>query len=219
VDARSPKFDGGIVTRVDSVPFSVTVNKSGERFYDEGEDWWPKRYAVWGQLIARQPDQVAYSIFDRDARDLFIPSVYAPLAADSLDGLLAQLDVDRDQALRTIEEFNAAVDESVPFDSTRKDGRQTIATDPPRTNWARKIRTAPFYAFPLAPGVTFTYFGLRVDENARVATSDGLAFENVYAAGEVMAGNILTSGYLAGFGLTIGSVFGRIAGDEAADGH
>ena len=219
VDARAPKFDGGIVTRVDSVPFSVTVNKTGKRFYDEGEDWWPKRYAMWGQLIARQPDQLAYSIFDRNAHDLFIPSVFPPFAANSLDGLLAQLDIDRDQALRTIREFNAAVDESVPFDPTRKDGRATIGTEPRRTNWARKISSPPFYAFPLAPGVTFTYFGVRVDEQARVAKSDGSVFENVYAAGEVMAGNILTSGYLAGFGLTIGSVFGRIAGEEAANGH
>src|SRR5205085_2816706 len=115
LDGRAPKFDGGIVTRLDSVPFGVAVNKHGERFYDEGEDFWPKRYAIWGGLIARQPDQIAYSIFD-----------------------------------------------------------------------------------------------------SRMLMKNGVAMENLYAAGEIMSGNILSSGYLAGFGLTIGTVFGRIAGREAA---
>src|SRR5438067_5040316 len=66
VDGRAPKFDGGIVTRLDSVPFGIVVNRDGQRFYDEGEDFWPKRYAIWGGLIARQPDQVAYSIIHAD---------------------------------------------------------------------------------------------------------------------------------------------------------
>jgi tricarballylate dehydrogenase len=43
VDARAPHFDGGIVTRLDSVPFGIAVNQSCQRFYDEGEDFWPKR--------------------------------------------------------------------------------------------------------------------------------------------------------------------------------
>jgi tricarballylate dehydrogenase len=55
-----------------------------------------------------------------------------------------------------------------------------------------------------------------VDEQARVIMQDGRPSRNIFAAGEVMAGNILGKGYLAGFGLTIGSVFGRIAGREAA---
>jgi tricarballylate dehydrogenase len=46
--------------------------------------------------------------------------------------------------------------------------------------------------------------------------SDGRSAENIFAGGEIMAGNILGKGYLAGFGMTIGTVFGRIAGREAA---
>ena len=68
----------------------------------------------------------------------------------------------------------------------------------------------------MIPGLTFTYFGLSVDEQTRVLRTDRTSFANVFAAGETMAGNILTTGYLAGVGLTIGSVFGRIAGREAA---
>ena len=64
IDARAPKFDGGIITRHDSVVFGIVVNKHAQRFYDEGEDIWPKRYAIWGRLVAAQPDQIAYIIFD-----------------------------------------------------------------------------------------------------------------------------------------------------------
>ena len=53
--------------------------------------------------------------------------------------------------------------------------------------------------------------------DARVKRTDGSAFENVFAAGEIMSGNILSSGYLAGFGMTIGAVWGRRAGQKAAE--
>jgi tricarballylate dehydrogenase len=216
VDARAPQYDGGIVTRVDSIPFGVVLNKHGVRFYDEGEDAWPKRYAVWGQLIGRQPDQIAFSIFDSASHGLFIPPAYPPIQSQSLEGLLAELDLDVEAALATIAGFNAAIDDTRRFDPAQPDGRATAGTDPPRRNWARAIARPPFSAYPLRPGVTFTYTGVAIDETARVLRDDGRPFPNVFAAGEIMAGNILTRGYLAGVGLTIGSVFGRVAGREAA---
>jgi tricarballylate dehydrogenase len=99
------------------------------------------------------------------------------------------------------------------LDSCRTDG-----IDPPKSHWARPIDRPPYYGYPLRPGITFTYLGITVDEQARVVLQDGRPSKNIFAAGEVMAGNILGKGYLAGFGLTIGSVFGRIAGREAARG-
>ena len=87
---------------------------------------------------------------------------------------------------------------------------------PPKTHWARHINSAPFYAYPVRPGITFTYMGVAVDQDARVRRTDDSAFENVFAAGEIMSGNVLSSGYLAGFGMTIGTVWGRISGREAA---
>ena len=218
VDARSPRSDGGIVTRVDSIPFSVVLNKKGVRFYDEGEDAWPKRYAQWGQLIARQPDQLVYSIFDTQSLDLFVPPLYPPLTGNSLEELFSQVEIDADEASSTIHAFNAAVDDRRPFDPTRPDGRSAPGIEPPRSNWARAIDSPPFFLYPLRPGLTFTYAGVAVDETARVLRhSTKTPFDNVFAAGEVMAGNILTRGYLAGVGLTIGSVFGRIAGKAAAE--
>ncbi|MFY9211622.1 MAG: FAD-dependent tricarballylate dehydrogenase TcuA [Aestuariivita sp.] len=213
IDGRAPKFDGGIVTRLDCVPFSVVVNKHGLRFYDEGEDVWPKRYAIWGRLVAAQPDQVAYSIIDRRSRDLFMPSVFPPIEADTLDDLRIKLGLP-EAVMQTFEAFNAACSDG-PFKPQELDGLATDGVTPPKTNWARPLTKPPFYAYELRPGVTFTYLGLKVDETARVH-ANGAPLSNVWAAGEIMAGSILGEGYLAGFGMTIGTVFGRIAGKEAA---
>ena len=215
IDGRAPKFDGGIVTRLDCVPFSIVVNKHGARFYDEGEDVWPKRYAIWGRLIAAQPDQVGYVIIDAKSLNLFMPSVFPPLTSDTLDGLAAQMGVPADALCETVAQFNAACGDTAGFHPTELDGVATTGLTPPKTNWARPITEPPFYGYSLRTGVTFTYLGLKVDETARCRTANG-PVQNLWAAGEVMAGSILGQGYLAGFGMTIGTVFGRIAGREAA---
>jgi tricarballylate dehydrogenase len=216
VDARAPKFDGGIVTRIDAIPFGIAVNAACERFYDEGEDLWPKRYAIWGKLIAELPDQRAYAIYDAKSAGHFIPSAFRPLTAPTLDALAALLEIDAAALARTVERFNASVRNEGPVQRDRLDGCSTHGITPPKSNWAQRIDTQPYYGYALRPGVTFTYLGVEVDADARVSTADGNRFDNLFAAGECMAGNILTRGYLAGFGLTIGSVFGRIAGRQAA---
>ncbi len=214
IDGRAPQFDGGIVTRLDCVPFSIVVNKDGERFYDEGEDVWPKRYAIWGRLVAAQPDQVGYAIIDAKSIDLFMPSVFPPVKADSIEGLATQMGLDPAAMRRTVDGFNAAC-QTGQFHPTELDGLRTHGLNVPKTNWARPIDTAPFYGYQLRPGVTFTYLGLKVDARAQVHSATG-PIRNLWAAGEIMAGSILGQGYLAGFGMTIGTVFGRIAGKEAA---
>ncbi len=215
LDARAPKFDGGIATRLDSVPFSIVVNHDGERFYDEGEDVWPKRYAIWGRLIAQQPGQIAYSICDAKSVPLFMPSLYPAIKAELLGELAERLGLDPIKLRATVSRFNLAVRPGT-FDDKRLDGCTTEGLDPPKTNWARPIETPPFIGYPLRPGITFTYLGMRVNERAQVLMEDGRPAANLLAAGEIMAGNILGRGYLAGFGMTIGTVFGRIAGEEAA---
>lgn len=215
IDGRAPKFDGGIVTRLDCVPFSIVVNKNAERFYDEGEDVWPKRYAIWGRLVADQPDQVGHVIIDAKSLNLFMPSVFPPLKADSVEELAGMMDLPPEKLRATIDEFNAACGDTTAFHPTELDGVATTGLTPPKTNWARPITQAPFYGYSLRTGVTFTYLGLKVDENAQCSTAFG-PISNLWAAGETMAGSILGQGYLAGFGMTIGTVFGRIAGREAA---
>ena len=214
IDGRAPKFDGGIVTRLDCVPFSVVVNKDAQRFYDEGEDTWPKRYAIWGRLVAGQPDQVAYVIIDAKSLELFMPSVFPPIKADTLEELAEKMELPPDKLRATIDEFNAACGETSAFHPTELDGVATTGIEPRKTNWARPITEAPFFGYSLRTGVTFTYLGLKVDDNAQCSATDG-KIKNLWAAGETMAGSILGQGYLAGFGMTIGTVFGRIAGKEA----
>jgi tricarballylate dehydrogenase len=114
-----------------------------------------------------------------------------------------------------VDEFNNAIRPGT-FDPGNLDDCRTEGIAPPKSHWARRIDTPPFYGYPLRPGITFTYLGVTVNEQARVVMQDEQPASNIFAAGEIMAGNILGRGYLAGFGLTIGSVFGRIAGREAA---
>ena len=215
IDGRSPKFDGGIVTRLDCVPFSIVVNRHGQRFYDEGQDVWPKRYAIWGRLVAQQPGQVAYSIIDSRSERLFMPSVFPAIKAGTIGELAGKLGLDPAALEGTVARFNAACQPG-RFDSGKLDGVHTDALEPPKTNWARPIAEPPFIGYPLRPGITFTYLGVRVNEKAQVIMDDGRPAANLFASGEIMAGSILGRGYLAGFGMAIGTVFGRIAGREAA---
>jgi tricarballylate dehydrogenase len=216
LDARAPKFDGGITTRLDSVPYSVVVNRNGDRFYDEGEDVWPKRYAIWGRLIAQQPGQIAYSICDAKAFPLFMPSVFPAIKAGTLEELAAKLQLDPTKIRATIDSFNAAIKPGQVFDNLKLDGNATDGLTPNKTNWARSVDKPPFYGYPLRPGITFTYLSVKVNDKAQVLMDNGQPAGNLFASGEIMSGNILGKGYLAGFGMTIGTVFGRIAGQEAA---
>jgi tricarballylate dehydrogenase len=214
VDARAPRFDGGIVTRLDSLPFGIVVNKHAQRFYDEGEDAWPKRYAIWGRLIARQPDQMAFSIVDAKAIGTFMPSVFPAIVASSIRELAAGLGLPPEELEATVATFNRAVRPGT-FNHAGLDDCRTEGLTPPKSHWAQRIDTPPFWGYPLRPGITFTYLGVKVDDRARVLLAGGEPARNLYAAGEIMAGNILRCGYIAGIGMTIGTVFGRIAGEQA----
>jgi len=214
VDARAPLYDGGICTRIDCVSLGIVVNKLGQRFYDEGEDFWPKRYAIWGRLVAQQPGQVGYSIIDAKAVGRFMPPVFQGAKADTLEELARQLNLDPAAFVATVRAYNAACRPG-SFDHTVLDDCRTEGLAPPKTHWARPIDTAPFYGYALKPGVTFTYLGLKVNEQAAVHFG-GRPSLNLFAAGEIMAGNVLGQGYTAGVGMTIGTTFGRIAGTQAA---
>src|SRR5437879_1676723 len=135
VDAGAPRFDGGIVTRIDSVPFGIVVNAQGERFADEGEDLWPRRYASWGRLIAEQPGQVAYSVFDAKVRGRFIPGVNPPLKAPSITELAAALGLEPAALERTAHQFNCSLSDDGLADHSRLDRRSTDGLSPPKSNW------------------------------------------------------------------------------------
>ena len=214
IDARAPLYDGGICTRIDCVSLGVVVNRDGERFYDEGEDFWPKRYAIWGRLVAGQPGQQAFSIIDQHAIGRFMPPVFPGTQANTLGELARKLGLPQAAFVETVESYNRACRVGT-FDHTRLDDCHTEGLTPVKTHWARPLDRPPFYAYPLKPGVTFTYLGLATDETAAVRFN-GKASGNLFVAGEMMAGNVLGKGYTAGIGMAIGTAFGRIAGTQAA---
>ena len=214
IDARAPLYDGGICTRIDCVSLGVVVNREARRFYDEGEDFWPKRYAIWGRLVAQQPGQVGYSIIDAKAIGRFMPPVFDGVVARTLPELAQKLGLDEATFMQTLNDYNAACRVG-SFDHTALDDCHTEGVAPAKTHWARPIDTAPYYGYMLRPGVTFTYLGLKTDHTAAVRFC-GRASPNLFVAGEMMAGNVLGQGYTAGVGMSIGTAFGRIAGVEAA---
>ncbi|HEY1228144.1 MAG TPA: FAD-dependent tricarballylate dehydrogenase TcuA, partial [Ramlibacter sp.] len=214
IDARAPLYDGGIVTRVDAVSLGVMVNREGRRFYDEGEDFWPKRYAIWGRLVAMQPGQIGYCIIDNQAIGRFMPPVFPAVTAATLPELARALELPESTFMDTLNAYNAACRPGT-FDHTVLDDCRTEGLAPPKTHWARPIVKAPFHGYALRPGVTFTYLGLKSDAQARVHFG-GVASDNLFVAGEMMAGNVLGKGYTAGVGMSIGTAFGRIAGTQAA---
>ena len=214
VDARAPLYDGGICTRIDCVSLGIVVNNSAQRFYDEGEDFWPKRYAIWGRLVAKQPQQIGYSIIDSKSVGRFMPPVFEGVKANSIRELAQKLNLDVDQLEKTVEGFNSAC-VAGKFNHTILDDCHTQHLTPAKTHWAVPLDQPPFFAYALRPGITFTYLGLKVEDDAAVRFNN-IPSPNLYVAGEMMAGNVLGQGYTAGVGMSIGTTFGRIAGKNAA---
>ena len=214
IDARAPLYDGGICTRVDCVSLGIMLNRNAERFYDEGEDFWPKRYAIWGRLVAGQPGQIGYAIIDSKAIGRFMPPVFPGVRGEALGDLARKLGLDEARFMRTVNGYNAACRVG-RFDHTMLDDCHTENLTPAKTHWALPLDTPPYYGYALRPGITFTYLGLKVNEHAAVHFG-GQPSRNLFVAGEMMAGNVLGKGYLAGIGMSIGTTFGRIAGTQAA---
>jgi tricarballylate dehydrogenase len=208
VDARGPKFDGGIVTRITAIPHGIVVDRDGKRFHDEGEDARKTHFARWGARIAEQPGQIAYLILDANGFGRALPAALPAFRADTISALTSALELDPVVLETTIAEFNAAI--------AAGNDRCTAGLTPPKSHAAAALKTPPFFAYPMRPGVTFTHFGVVVDQHMRVVKSDGTALRNVFAAGMIMAANVLGQGYLAGLGVTLSTVFGRLAGEAAA---
>jgi tricarballylate dehydrogenase len=212
VDARGPKFDGGIVTRITAIPHGIVVDRDGRRFHDEGEDARKTHFARWGARIADCPGQIAYLIMDAKGLNRALPTALPPIRADTVAALATALGLDQAALETTIRDFNAAI----AADDVPLTARCTTGLTPPKSRGAVALVDPPFAAYPMRPGVTFTHFGVAVDEHMRVLRNDGEPASNVFAAGMIMAANVLGDGYLAGLGVALSTVFGRLAGEEAA---
>jgi len=203
-----------------SYPFGIMVNGNGERFVDEGADFRNYTYAKYGREILNQPGQFAWQIFDAKVthllRDEYRIRQVTKVTADTLEELAGRLeDVNAEAVLKTIHEYNAAIQVEVPFNPNIKDGRGTRGLKLPKSNWANRLDTPPYQAFAVTCGITFTFGGLRVDGNAQVMDSDLKPIPGLYAAGELIGG-IFYFNYPGGTGLMSGAVFGRVAGNAAA---
>ncbi|HJP23378.1 MAG TPA: FAD-dependent tricarballylate dehydrogenase TcuA [Alphaproteobacteria bacterium] len=222
-DRNAPEFGDlavGDGFQKHSYPFGIMVNARGQRFVDEGADFRNYTYAKYGAEVLKQPGQFAWQIFDAKVthllRDEYRIRQVTKASADSLEELTAKLDdVDPAGFLATVAAFNAAVQSDVPFDPTVKDGRGTDGLALPKSNWANALDEPPYQAFAVTCGVTFTFGGLKIDTEARVIDTEGVAIPGLFAAGELVGG-LFYFNYPGGTGLTSGAVFGRIAGSGAA---
>ncbi len=213
VDARYPNADGGIVTRIRCMPLGIVVDATGQRRHDESGDTASTRYALWGQRLATWPRQTGYLILDAAGMRDAPPSLYPPLLADSLDALAMRLQIPYAALAATLERYNTAIISAGDAPETWR----TERLQPPKSRDARPITEPPFAAYPMRPGITWTYHGVAVDARLRVQRQDGGHIDNLFAAGMIMAPNLLPSGYLSGLAMTIGIVFGCLAGTGAAD--
>lgn len=196
-------------------PLGIVVNLEGRRFIDEGRDFRNYTYAEYGARILEQTEGLAFQLFDATTRPLLRTEEYdmpgvSVVVADSLGELAARAGIHGDTLSRTVAEFNAAIDRSVPINISGKDGR-SARVDPPKSNWAIPLETPPFYAFPVTCGITFTFGGLRADPDARVLDEAGEPIAGLFVCGE-MLGGLFSGNYPGGTGLTSGAVFGRRAG-------
>ncbi|KAL7901867.1 FAD binding domain-containing protein [Trichoderma sp. TUCIM 5745] len=200
-----------------SYPYSVMVNTLGQRFLDEGEAHFGLTYAKTGGAIGNQPGATAYQIFDQKTLHLLEPrySTATPITADTMDELADKIGVAKDEFLRTIQSFNDATRPGT-FDPFKLDGLSTgDRLRIPKSNWALPLDKPPFVAYGVTCGITFTYAGLKTDNEARVLNNEGLTMPGLWAVGEI-SGGFFAFNYPGGAGLTKGAVFGRIAGQAAA---
>lgn len=222
-DSNAPEFgdlDVGDGFQKHSYPFGIMVNANGRRFVDEGADFRNYTYAKYGRVILEQPGNFAWQVFDAKVihllRDEYRIKQVTRVAADTLEGLAAKLEgVDVPAFLAEIAGYNAAVRDEIPFNPNVKDGRGTSGLAVPKSNWANRLDEKPFQAFQVGCGITFTFGGLRINEQAQVLDVDIAPIEGLYAAGELVGG-IFYFNYPGGTGLMSGAVFGRIAGASAA---
>jgi tricarballylate dehydrogenase len=222
-DMNAPEFGDlavGDQFQKHSYPFAIMVNAKGERFVDEGADFRNYTYAKYGRVILEQPGQFAWQIFDRKVKHLQRDEYHirraTKVTADTLEGLAQQLDgVDPAAFLKTVAQYNKAVRTDIPFNPNIKDGRSTEGLAVPKSNWANTIDEPPFEGYGVTCGLTFTFGGLRITEDAAVVDLDFRPIPGLFAAGELVGG-LFYFNYPGGSGLTSGAVFGRIAGASAA---
>lgn len=188
---------------------ALLVNKEGKRFVEE----LGTRREI-SMAIKAQTDYVGYVLWDEtsnektgtmksnpeEAKSLFDRGLM--VKADTLEELADHFGIDKDALLETVKTFNenSAKNEDPEF-NLRMLGWQ--------------VKDAPFYMMKAAPAVHHTMGGLKINTDAQVLNKDGEWIDGLYAAGEV-TGGIHGSNRLGSVAMADITVFGRIAGENAA---
>ncbi|MEE2970003.1 MAG: FAD-dependent tricarballylate dehydrogenase TcuA [Pseudomonadota bacterium] len=203
-----------------SYPFTIMVNADGRRFVDEGADFRNYTYAKYGKVILEQPGQFAWQVFDKKSlpmkRDEYNIRQVTKVTADTIEELAGKLEgVNPDAFLETVKKYNAAVTREVTFNPNIKDGLRTEGLKINKSNWANPVDEAPFEAYAVTCGLSFTFGGLKINTDGQVLDTEAVPIKGLFAAGELVGG-LFYFNYPGGSGLTAGSVFGRLAGTSAA---
>jgi tricarballylate dehydrogenase len=220
-DLNAPAFGDRTITELyqkHSYPFGLIVNLEGKRFVDEGADFRNYTYAAYGREILKQPLGAAFQIFDDKVKHLLRDEYRIPQATtattNTLEELADRLGINREGFVKSIQEYNAAVQPG-HYEPTALDGKCTKGLTPPKSNWALPIDTPPYIGYAVTCGITFTFGGLKIDTRGQVIDTEGNAIPGLYAAGELVGG-LFYHNYAGGSGLASGAVFGRLAGGSAA---
>ncbi|MBN18132.1 MAG: tricarballylate dehydrogenase [Chloroflexi bacterium] len=219
IDINAPATgDQGITERMPrrSYPLGITVNIHSERFIDEGEGFAEQTFVKMGSQILSQDKSIAFQIFDSKSFNLLEPRYNnsKPTISQNLNELAIKLKIPASKFIKTMTEFNKSASNR-NYSPKKLDGISTNDLKIPKSNWGIKIDTPPFYAYCVTGGITYTYGGPKIDTKARVLDQNNEPIIGLYAAGEIVGG-ILFHNSLRGAGLMHGSVFGKIAGTNAA---
>ena len=201
-----------------SYPFGLIVNVDGKRFVDEGADLRNYTYAKYGREILKQPQRVAFQLFDQKTKHLLRDEYFIPqmtmVEASTIKDLAEGLDINPEELQKTIETYNNSVQDG-DFNPTALDGKHTEGIFPPKSNWAQKLDSPPYLGYAVTCGITFTFGGLKIDANTQVQDNSDMPIPGLFAAGE-LTGGLFYNNYPGGSGLMSGAVFGKIAGENAA---
>ena len=201
-----------------SYPFGLIVNVDGKRFVDEGADLRNYTYAKYGREILKQPQRVAFQLFDQKTKHLLRDEYFIPqmtmVEANTIEELAIGLDINPEELQKTIETYNESVQEG-DFNPTALDGKHTKGIFPPKSNWAQEMDSPPYLGYAVTCGITFTFGGLKIDSNTQVQDNSDMPIPGLFAAGE-LTGGLFYNNYPGGSGLMSGAVFGKIAGENAA---
>lgn len=192
----------------------IFVNKEGKRFVREDG----RRDEI-SKAILEQTDGIMYLVFSAD----YTPDASAArtfggqtlqyyldnklsgyVKGETLDDLAAELGMPADELKKTVDEYNACV---------AGDAKDSVG----RVSFGAPLLQGPYYAYPRSPAVHHTMGGVRVDTQSHALDKDGNPIPGLYCAGEI-TGNLHGGNRLGGNAIVDFTVFGKNAGENAADG-